>query len=242
VVNFQTATYTVTPVSTTIPDNLFIVGDATDGGWNNPVPVPSQQFTRVDAVTFGLITKLTAGGSYLLLPENGSWDQKYAVVNSSVNPMGDVFGYYSGANPSQYNTNIPAPSTTGMYQILVNFATGKYTVTPYTGVLPVPQNLFIVGDATPGGWDNPVPVPSQQFTRLSLTHFQLKLALNAGKSYLLLPVNGDWSHKYGGTTAMSGDILVDDAVPGSNTPSPDVAGTYLIDMNFATGKYTLTKQ
>ncbi|MBK7098012.1 MAG: SusE domain-containing protein [Sphingobacteriales bacterium] len=242
VVNFQTGTYTVTPVTTTIPDNLFIVGDATEGGWSNPVPVPSQQFTRVDAVTFGLITKLNAGGSYLLLPENGSWSQKYAVVNSSANPSGDVFGYYSDAAPSQYNTNFAAPSTTGMYQILVNFATGKYTVTPYTGVIPVPQNLFIVGDATPGGWDNPVPVPSQRFTRLNLTRFQLKLALNPGKSYLLLPVNGDWSHKYGGASAMSGDILVDNAVPESNTPSPDAAGTYLIDVNFATGKYTLTKQ
>ena len=31
---------------------LFLVGSATAGGWNNPVPVPSQQFTRVDSVTY----------------------------------------------------------------------------------------------------------------------------------------------------------------------------------------------
>lgn len=232
VINFQTATYTVTPVTVTIPDNLFIVGDATEGGWSNPVPIPSQQFTRIDATTFGLITNLKPG-SHLFLPANGSWDHKYGGSGAAGGAL-----LVDGAVPG---SNTPGPAVAGMYQILVNFLTNTYTITPYTGVKP-PSDLFIVGDATPGGWNNPVPIPAQQFTRLDLTRFQLKLDLTPDKSYLLLPVNGNWDHKFGGAGALGGDILVDGAVPGSNTPSPSVAGNYLIDVNFATGKYTLTKQ
>jgi hypothetical protein len=234
VINFQTGTYTVTPFTTTIPNNLYIVGDATPGGWNNPVPLPSQQFTRIDAVSFGIIVDLTAGGSYLFLPVNGDWTHKYGGSSATGGTL-----LADGAVPG---SNTPAPTTSGTYQIIVNFQTGTYTVTPYTGVLPVPTDLFIVGDATVGGWTNPVPTPSQQFTRVNLTDFQLTVNLSSAGSYLLLPVNGDWTHKYGGTSATGGSILYDGAVPGSNTPAPAVTGNYLIDVNFATGKYTVTKQ
>ena len=234
VVNFQTGTYTVTPFTTTIPSNLYIVGDATAGGWNNPVPVPSQQFTQIDAVSFGIIVDLTAGGSYLFLPLNGDWGHKYGGSSAT--------GGTLLADNSVPGSNTPAPATTGTYEIIVNFQTGTYTVTPFTGALPVPTNLYIVGDATPGGWNNPVPVPSQQFTRVNLTDFHLTVNLSSTGSYLFLPLNGDWGHKYGGTSATGGSILYDNAVPGSNTPGPAVTGNYLIDVDFAAGKYTVTKQ
>ena len=232
VVNFQTGTYTVTPFATTIPSNLYIVGDATAGGWNNPVPTPSQQFTQIDAVSFGIIINLTAGASYLLLPLNGDWTHKYGGSSATGGTL-----LADGAVPG---SNTPAPATTGTYEIIVNFQTGTYTVTPFTGALPVPANLFIVGDATAGGWNNPVPTPSQQFTRVSLTDFQLTVNLSSAGSYLFLPVNGDWTNKYGGTSATEGSILYDGAVPGSNTPGPAVTGNYLIDVDFATGEYTVT--
>lgn len=234
VVNFQTGTYTVTPFTNTIPANLYIVGDATPGGWNNPVPVPSQQFTRIDAVTYGIIVDLTAGGSYLFLPLNGDWSHKYGGTSATGGAL-----LADGAVPG---SNTPGPATSGTYQILVNFQTNTYSVTPYTGITPVPSNLYIVGDATAGGWNNPVPVPSQQFSRVNLTEFQLTVPLTAGGSYLFLPLNGDWGHKFGGTSPTGGTLLVDNAVPGSNTPAPAVSGTYKIAVNFATKTYTVTLQ
>ena len=234
VVNFQTGTYTVTPLTNTIPTNLFIVGDATDGGWANPVPTPSQQFTRIDGASFGAVVNMTAGKSYLFLPVNGDWSHKFGGASAT--------GGALLADGSVPGSNTPAPSTSGYYQIIVNFQTNTYTVTPYLGPVPPPSGLFIVGDATAGGWNNPVPTPSQQFTRISLTDYQLTVALTAGKGYLLLPVNGDWSHKFGGSSATGGTILADGAVPSSNTPAPAVSGNYLIDVNFLTGQYTLTKQ
>lgn len=229
VVNFQTNTYSVTPVP--VPSNLYIVGDATDGGWSNPVPVPSQQFTKIDNYTFGIITNLTAGKSYLFLPVNGDWGSKYGGATDGTSAGGGTL-LADGAVPG---SNTPAPSTSGLYSIVVNFATNTYTV------MPVPSNLFIVGDATPGGWSNPVPVPSQQFTQTSTGVFQISVPLTSGKSYLFLPVNGDWGYKYGGatdgTSANGGTLLAGGNVPGSNTPAPATSGTYTITVNFVSQTY-----
>ena len=229
-VNFQTGRYTVTQI--VVPANLYIVGDATPGGWSNPVPTPSQQFTQIDNVTFGIIVNLEATKSYLFLPLNGDWSHKYGGATDGTSSGGGTL-LADGAVPG---SNTPAPSTTGLYKILVNFATNTYTVTPYVG----PADLFIVGDATPGGWANPVPIPSQQFTQVTPGVFQLSIPLTSTKSYLLLPVNGDWSHKYGGATdGIGGDgvLLADGNVPGSNTPAPAADGTYTIIVNFITMTY-----
>ncbi|MBS1622145.1 MAG: SusE domain-containing protein [Bacteroidetes bacterium] len=227
VVNFATNSYTVSPM----PTNLYIVGDATPGGWANPVPTPSQQFTQIDNFSFGIVVNLTAGGSYLLLPVNGDWSHKFGgATDGTASGGGKLLA--DGAVPG---SNTPAPGTSGLYSIVVNFVTNTYTVTP------VPSNLFIVGDATPGGWANPVPLPSQQFTQLTPGVFQLSLPLTSGGSYLFLPVNGDWSHKYGGATngmaADGGALLIDGAVPGSNTPAPSTSGTYTITVSFVSMTY-----
>src|SRR5205085_508656 len=83
----------------------------------------------------------------------------------------------------------PVPDADGLYQIIVDFIKGTYTVTPATPGA-IPANLYIVGDATSGGWNNPVPVPQQQFTQLSSAEFEITIPLITGKSYLFLPVNG----------------------------------------------------
>ncbi len=229
IVNFQTNSYSVTPI--TVPSNLYLVGDATAGGWNNPVPTPSQQFTQVSPGVFGIITNLNTSASYLFLPVNGDWSHKFGGASATGGALladGDVPG-----------SNTPSPSTSGLYKIMVNFASNTYTVTQYTGI-PLPSNLYIVGDATAGGWNNPVPTPSQQFTQLSNAEFRITLPLGASPaSYLFLPVNGDWSHKYGGTSASSGTILYDGDVPSSNTPAPSSSGTYTIDVNFISGTYSV---
>ena len=121
-------------VAVTLPENLpaqganngdlFLVGDATNGGWNNPVPVPTQKFTRTSSVTYEITIALVGGKQYLMLPKNGVWDNKYAVANNTLaglNTGGDF-----GANQ---NDNFPGPSASGMYKIVVNFQTGKFTVT-----------------------------------------------------------------------------------------------------------------
>jgi hypothetical protein len=217
---------------------LFIVGSATEGSWNNPVPVPTQELTKIDSVTYGGIFDLTGGNEYLILPVNGDWSHKFAVADKTVGGLsaGGSFGY-------DLSDNIPGPATSGKYKIILDFQAGKFTVTPYTDVLPETQ--ILVGDASPGGWNNPVPVPSQQFTRVNSTQFELTVALNGGKQYLFLPVNGDWSHKFAvddNTIASlkTGGTFKYDAP--SNFPGPDASGNYKFVVNFINNSYTVTKQ
>ncbi|MCW3105862.1 MAG: hypothetical protein JWQ09_368 [Segetibacter sp.] len=128
----------------------------------------------------------------------------------------------------------------------------QFTVTPYaippTVAPPASGHLYIVGSATPGGdahgWDNPVPVPVQEFTQLSPTLYQITIPLIGGKEYLFLPVNGDWSHKYAvkdntiSGLADGGDFGYDYA---KNFPGPVVSGNYKIVVDFQRGKFTVTK-
>ena len=217
---------------------LFIVGDGTQGGWNNPVPAPSQEFARLDETTFAGVFKMNGGNQFLLLPVNGDWTNKYAVANNNVGGInaGGDFGY-------NLSDNFKAPTTTGFYKIVVDFQIGKFSITPYTSTLA--DNLFMVGDATPGGWNNPVPTPSQQFTRLNSVEYTLTLNnVVGGKQYLLLPVNGDWGNKY----AVDDNSVTGLSAGGSfgynlaqNFPAPAANGNYKIDINFATLKFKTTK-
>jgi hypothetical protein len=215
---------------------LFLVGSASQGGWTNPVPVPTQEFVRLDETTWGGIFQLIGAMEYLLLPVNGDWGHKYSVADNTVAGLnqGGNFGY-------DLPQNIPGPATSGLYKIIVDFQSGKFSVTPYTSVLPA--NLYIVGDATAGGWNNPVPVPSQQLTRINSSVYEISIPLTGGKQYLLLPVNGDWSHKFS---------VADNSIPGlaaggsfgydlpQNFPGPSASATYKITVNFVTGKFSVT--
>jgi len=229
VVTISTTTYVP------IPENLYIIGDASPLGWNNDAGLsPSQQFTRIDAVSYGIVVNLTAGKAYLFLPVAGDWSHKFGGSANGVTTPATLL-----ADNAVPGTNTPAPSTSGLYSIVVNFQTGTYSVTPYTQVIPA--NLYIIGGATPIGWDNsPGLSPKQQFKKLDAVSFGIIVNLKAGESYLFLPVAGDWSHKFGGNNATSGNLLADGAVPGSNTPSPSVAGTYQIVVNFLNNSYTVT--
>ena len=224
---------------TPVPSALYIIGNATTDPWNLPIPTPSLQFTPINAVSFGIITNLTAGGSYLFLTSNDNYNTKYGGATDGTAGSGGAL-LENNAVPG---SNTPAPAASGLYEIVVNFQTSTYSVTPYTGNA-VPDSLFIVGDATPGGWTTPVPEPSQKFTQVTNAEYQLTIPLSSGGSYLILTNGSNYNTKYGGSTdgtaTGGGVLLMNGNVPGSNTPAPATSGTYLIDVNFITNTYTVT--
>lgn len=129
--SFSVRTYSIPPKVTppgTAPDyldgKLFMVGSATQGGWNNPVPVPSQEFTRISATLYELTTQINGGGSYLFLPINGFWGAKYGGLgsNNTNNVNGDDFKAEGG--------DLLAPPASGTYKVVVDFQRGKFTLTP----------------------------------------------------------------------------------------------------------------
>ncbi|GGB20461.1 SusE domain-containing protein [Puia dinghuensis] len=148
-----------------------------------------------------------------------------------------------------------APYTSGSPTIAaLNSNALNYTVTPYApppAVTPPASGTLVLvgGDSKLGGWANPVPA-SQQFTKISNTDYQLTIALSGGDptngsdQYLILPVNGSWSHKYACANTASqpfsgGTFGLDKS---DNFPGPTAAGTYKFDVNFQLGIITVTKQ
>lgn len=123
----------------------------------------------------------------------------------------------------------------------------KFTANPFTPppkvTPPTTGKLYLVGDASPGGWANPVPVPSQEFTKISDTKFEITTTLTGGKSMLFLPLNGDWGDKYGWSGSNNnnnpdGDNL---ARGGGDIKVPDAGGNYKITVDFQLGKFSVTK-
>jgi hypothetical protein len=103
----------------------------------------------------------------------------------------------------------------------------------------VVSNLFLVGGATPGGWNNPVPDPAQKFANNGNGVFTLTIALAANDGYLMLLQNGSWDFKIGKNGGpLSGNLVYG----GSDFTSPSEAGTYTITADLNNESYTLVKQ
>lgn len=150
---------------------------------------------------------------------------------------------------SSHNIEIRVTSSLGKNQAMLVSNVMKFTVQPYAippkVTPPATGHLYLVGSATAGGWNNPVPVPTQEFTKVSPTLYEITVNLNGGQEYLLLPLNGDWGHKYAvpdKTVAglnNGGDFKMDAS---DNIPGPAASGTYKIVVDFQRGKFTVTKQ
>ena len=114
-------------------------------------------------------------------------------------------------------------------------------------VPPESGDLYIVGDATPGGWPPFSNNPSiQKFTKVSPTLFQITIAINGSKEYKFVEVPGQWDKQWsvqtepdaGSAGTLSGDLYFN----GGNGRAPQESGTYQIVVDFQRGKYTFTKQ
>ena len=225
---------------------LFITGSATPAGWmnNGDAELKSQQFTQAGNSMYVGRSMYLSGGSnnYLLVPVYGNWTNKY--------------GYTGAANTNNTTTynfiaegaDILAPPTAGYYHLFADFALGKVTLNVADPKVTIPASgeLYITGNATPAGWmaNGAAPVAAQKFTQISSTLYELSsIYLTAGNSYLLVPVYGSYTSKYGGVDRINNrnQLLEDDfQIKGSDLKAPDQSGNYKIRVDFQTGRFTLT--
>ena len=218
----------------------FIVGSATAGGWANPIPTAdsvAQMFKEVAPNQLSITLHLNGGGEYKFIPTDGSWATSYGIS------IGDDPTQVNGGTLQLNGQNILAPSLSGIYTINVNVKTLTFTTT-----LVSPDTLFIVGNATANGWNNPLQSAdsaAQQFTQVSPTEFQLSVYLVADSSYKFLARdNGDWTYNWGvaianDSTSVNGGTLVS-GVTSNDILAPSVSGTYVIDVNFATNSFKVS--
>lgn len=229
---------------------VFIVGSGSEFGWSNDAGQPfnvARSFSRVDETTFIGVFNLFGGDQYLILPEYGNWNKKYALDKNNVPGIanGGPFGYHEEGNPaySGFNDNFVTPATTGLYKITLDFQRGVFTVAPFTQQHGLPSALVVVGDGTPQDWNNAANNP-YKFTRKNSTLWEQTVTLTAGKDYLILPKPGDWGQKYGVADNSKPEAkLAGKVVPeGSNFKTPDATGSYKITVDFSTNDYKVVKQ
>jgi starch-binding outer membrane protein SusE/F len=154
-----------------------------------------------------------------------------------------------------YNLEARITSSIGNSVKLVSGNKVTFTASPFPPPpkteLPANNEIWVVGGASPGGWNNPLGSPyitNQKFTRLSSTKYELVVNLNANDGYLILPVMGSWSTKYcledgtdRATTTGGGDFVFKGG-GGADFLSPTPGGTFKISLDFQLGKFTVVRQ
>jgi len=214
---------------------LFIVGDATTFGWSNdPTPPfpPAREFVKMNETTWGAIMYMNGSGAYKILQTQGAWNTQFHMVSGGTALAGSFV--QEDADPG-----FPSPTPAGWYKIIFDFQTGKYTVTSVPN--PLPQDLYVTGDATAGGWVNNPPA-NQKMTRLNSVVYEITMPFTPGKYYKFLSNSGNWQPQFGGSSATGGSLGANygsgqdpDAIP-----TPAAAGNYKLTVNFLTNTYTVT--
>jgi hypothetical protein len=107
------------------------------------------------------------------------------------------------------------------------------------------SELFVIGEATPGGWNNPVPDPAQKFTALGNGRFVINsIQLLGNKKMLFLPTNGDWGRIWGtGYDYLNGNTMGNLRLNGSDLDiiTPNADAYYKIEVDLYKGLFKLTK-
>jgi len=104
--------------------NLWILGDATLNQWNNPLIAPydvTQKFTRVSVTLYQLDVNFNATGGYKLIQVPGDWSKQYHALDGTAKFSGDF-------EKKDSDPQFPSPGL-GLHRVIINFQTGKYTVT-----------------------------------------------------------------------------------------------------------------
>ena len=132
-----------------------------------------------------------------------------------------------------------------LYSNVLSFTATPYAIPPKV-TPPTNGTLWMVGDAAPSGWSNPLPAPydvNQAFTKVSETVYELVVTLPGNGGYKLIQEQGVWGSQYhmlAGGTWEGGDFEKRDSDP--QFPGPPSSGSYKITVDFQRGKFTVTKQ
>jgi len=226
----------------------FPSGIGTQGGADIPIPQAGKyliefnkstgayNFTeQVDFTSIGVIGSATAGGwdaETALTRDGGNADLWKGTVTLTEGELkfraNNAWAINWGGTAFPTGTAVPngdniAVPTAGDYIVSFNTRTLAYNfllIGNYTTV-------GIIGDATPGGWDNDTPMAQDANDRSIWT---LRVVLFNGEAKFR--ADNDWAVNWGGGTFPTGTATQD----GPNIPV--VAGEYKVTFNSTTGAYS----
>lgn len=177
--------------------NFGIIGGATTGGWD------SDQNMIYSPVLNKWLGTIPLTADKIKFRANDGWDINYG-------DNGNDGSLEAGG------ADIPV-ATAGTYSVMLDLSTPwdyKYSLTKWG----------VIGDATPGGWDNDTDMTPNANNTWTIT-----TALSAGE--IKFRANDSWSINFGGA---DGKI-----VAGGDNIKITTAGTYTITLDLVNGTYTI---
>lgn len=202
-------------------NQLYIVGNF--NGWNN---ANAKTFLGQNSDVPGTYTGYyfmknsdtppTGGGEFKILTVLGDWNSQWGDDGNQEGLSGSLKAKAGGPDPAA----IQVPEL-GFYKIFVDWKAKSYQLTPLV--------WGIIGNATPGGWDNNTPMTLDPATQ----SYTITANLTAGEWKLRL--GNSWDYNIGGS--------VDKPVLDGGNMTIDTAGNYTITLNVANafnGVYVIT--
>jgi len=152
-VNLIALSIQVEKLSAPLYSELWIVGDGTPNGWN--IDAPNQM--KVDAFNPYVFhyNEVLNVGEFKMPTTTGNWGADFYRPLTNHPPITDTTAalVLGSSNPPDNKWQI---STAGPYKISLNISSNSIHISPFTPY----SALWLVGDATPTGWniDNPTPL------------------------------------------------------------------------------------
>ncbi len=187
-----------------VPGGYQVAGGYSEGDWA-PDAAPALASVSSDENYEGYIW-FAADNSEYKFTQDPNWDVNWGDDNNdgTLEPNG---------------ANLIAPEA-GMYKINVNLNNFSYTA--------VKTDWGLIGDATPGGWDNDTDMEFDPETK------QWQLIVELGSGAIKFRANDDWDINLG-DTGMDGVLEY-----GGDNISVEEPGRYLITLSLGTPDYTYT--
>ena len=216
---------------------LWIVGDATPNGWDIINP-NSMRVDPLNAFQFTYNEVLNAG-EFKIPVATGNWNTDFFMppTNHPAISSTDVKLTPGGQPDNKWQI-----VTTGPYKILLNISSKpSIKITSFT---PYPA-LWLVGDATPAGWNIAAPTPMVP-TPGNPYEFTYTGILNAGE-FKIPTATGNWSTDYFMPPVNGAGVTETNAIfiPAGNPDNKwkiTVAGNYTITINQLKETIAIVKQ
>lgn len=178
-----TVSFTQTEGITPAYDHLFFVGNETDWGFREMTQDP------LDPFLFRIGVFFSKGGEFKFGTADGSWENMYKATQPNAPYTDESMEFIKGYDPD--NKWFLKDSETGYaYKICVDIRTGSERMimrlfNPYS-------EMYLVGDATPNGWDLGNATPMTQDTA-DPNVFTWSGYLNAGELKISADKKDDWN-------------------------------------------------
>lgn len=220
------------------PDSLFIVGSATPIGWSIDKAI-ELRINPENADQFFYDGPLYPGEFKFPVNRNTDWAQDM-YMNDTVND-GHFYHHIGGADDDV--KWIIEEGEESRYHIVLDFSDLTIEITKII-TPPAPDSLFMVGDATPNGWN------IEQATELSKNpdnpnQFIYEGPMSPGDFKFPVNRNSDWAQDmYMRDTLIEGSFyhhIGGEADDNKWTIAADQAGSYKIVLDFKTLAITITK-